>query len=399
MNTRAQFEAHPDAESLNAFAEQALGTREREEILVHLAACGRCREIVFLTREATELEMEAAREREEELVPAAAMPAAVAPAATRAASVGPPAAWYRSWWMVWIPVGALAVIVGLATVMHVRHVEQNSEMAKNLQVAPPMGQSQLQAPAEPAKNLESTEPGQKLNSANRPEKAAAKDETKELGLPKSAPGAAPPPPTPAPPSSFGTDGTSEAREEGLMARSAEGSGELKRQESEAVESKKEQARAAAEAQVQLQAAPAVPQSANETVAVQQADQIAAAPANPKPGGSLKATHGALAVGTFAAYKAQPTKLPSGLEAVSTVSGEHAVLVVDQAGNVFLSGDSGVHWEGVARQWKGRAVAVRRQELSQKEAGGGKEESSAKFELVNDEGRVWESSDGKTWTMK
>jgi hypothetical protein len=71
MNVKSQLDLHPDAESLNAFAEQALGERERGEILAHLAGCGRCRQVVFLAQEAAAMELEP----EMELV-AAAAPAA-----------------------------------------------------------------------------------------------------------------------------------------------------------------------------------------------------------------------------------------------------------------------------------------------------------------------------------
>ncbi len=38
--------AHPDADVLTAFAEQALSASERENILEHLARCGDCRELI-----------------------------------------------------------------------------------------------------------------------------------------------------------------------------------------------------------------------------------------------------------------------------------------------------------------------------------------------------------------
>jgi len=40
--------AHPDADLLTAFAEQALSAPEREEVLHHLALCGNCREVLSL---------------------------------------------------------------------------------------------------------------------------------------------------------------------------------------------------------------------------------------------------------------------------------------------------------------------------------------------------------------
>jgi hypothetical protein len=59
MNSTTQLEFHPDAESLNAFAEQALPERERGQIVAHLAVCSRCRQVIFLAQQAAE-EMETA---------------------------------------------------------------------------------------------------------------------------------------------------------------------------------------------------------------------------------------------------------------------------------------------------------------------------------------------------
>jgi hypothetical protein len=44
--------AHPEAELLNAFTENALAPKERETVLTHLAACANCREMVSLAAEA-----------------------------------------------------------------------------------------------------------------------------------------------------------------------------------------------------------------------------------------------------------------------------------------------------------------------------------------------------------
>jgi hypothetical protein len=41
-------QAHPDADLLTAFSEQALTAREREQVLTHLAVCPTCREVVSL---------------------------------------------------------------------------------------------------------------------------------------------------------------------------------------------------------------------------------------------------------------------------------------------------------------------------------------------------------------
>ena len=56
MNRALQPETHPgrhpDAESLNAFLEQALPAPERAQILGHIASCSRCRQVVFLAQQA-----------------------------------------------------------------------------------------------------------------------------------------------------------------------------------------------------------------------------------------------------------------------------------------------------------------------------------------------------------
>src|SRR6202140_1895662 len=44
----APEQAHPDADLLAAFAEQALSATERDVVLEHLALCGDCREVVTL---------------------------------------------------------------------------------------------------------------------------------------------------------------------------------------------------------------------------------------------------------------------------------------------------------------------------------------------------------------
>ena len=51
----APEQAHPDADLLAAFAEQALSTAERDGLLQHLALCGDCREVVALAVPAAEL--------------------------------------------------------------------------------------------------------------------------------------------------------------------------------------------------------------------------------------------------------------------------------------------------------------------------------------------------------
>ena len=400
MNARAQFDVHPDAESLNAFAEQALGKREREEIVAHLAVCGRCREVVFLAQDLCGVETEAGEGREEELVLAAAMPA---PAAERPARVEARKPWPRNWWMMWIPVGALGVILTVATVMFVRHLDEKSEMAKNALVTTVQTEGrQLPPAAVPGSNRGTEEPAAKKKSqtSSRERQGIAKGEgwSKALGI------VAPPPPPKAPDAHqprLGASGGAMQAPEGFLAESrAQGYAEERKEAAES-DSNKEQEREPAKAQVHPPEAMPTP-PANATVGLEPADRVMPEPpeaTSHAPGESLKVRHGASAVGTFAAYRAQPTKLPSGLPVVSTATADHVVLGVDGAGDVFLSEDAGVHWESVARQWNGRAVAVRTQEVATKKQAGGIRAQAPTFELVNDAGQMWVSSEGKNWKVK
>lgn len=398
MNTRAQFDVHPDAESLNAFAEQALEDREREEILAHLAACRRCRDVVFLAQEAAGLEVR--KKREEELAPAAPAPVAAVPMERRQReSLRSRAPWYRSWWMTSVPVGALAVIVALATLIQVRHVEQSSEMAKNAQPAPMQTEGrELPPPSAPEMHAGAGEPKpeQRTSAAGGERQGMAKGsgESRAGGIagpvvPESAAHTANGPMVGG---SGGALGGPRARSQALAR------GEEKKAVSGA-DSSEEQERSASVEPASPPSAAARP-GASETVAVRAQDEVVSpsAQAIPEPAGSLKASRG-IAASTYAMYRARPTVLPSGLPSVSTATVEHSVLGVDRTGDVFLSEDSGAHWQTIARQWDGRAVAVRMVEAGKKDEADGKEKSPAKFELVNDEGKVWVSSDGRTWTVK
>jgi hypothetical protein len=99
-------------------------------------------------------------------------------------------------------------------------------------------------------------------------------------------------------------------------------------------------------------------------------------------------------GSAAYLKVNPPRLPSGLTAVSSAIAQHLVLEIDQAGTLFLSNDSGMHWEQVAQQWTGRAVEVRAKTGLRDNAA-----PATGFELKNDAGSTWASADGKTWTAQ
>jgi hypothetical protein len=122
--------------------------------------------------------------------------------------------------------------------------------------------------------------------------------------------------------------------------------------------------------------------------------------------------------SIAAVKAKTTLLPSGLRAASIVTSQRRTLAIDSSGLLFLSEDSGDHWQPVARQWSGRAIAVRVQgalkidevvttdanlaAVEDKSSASNVEAVAAPpavFEIVNDNNLIWTSIDGKTWKAK
>lgn len=410
MNKNAQLDFHPDVESLNAFAEQALGDREREGIVEHLAVCGRCRQVVYLAQEAA-LEMEPAD----------------AAAGSRAAAGREP--WYRNWRFAWVPVGAMAMVVTLAYVVHIRRVETGAEMAKvTNQAAQQAGTSASQLAAPPAK-VQTVPQAEAAKGAapTRQRDLKAKPRTEEaaqlaLSAPAAAPNpAAPPPPPPAAstPAAAQRAGINEAAEAGsnkaaqapsAPANSFQNMNALagfRPEPSDSAAKKDEERAASGGAMHGLAARKTEKARADEAAKQAETDRlmsvvVSAAPAeqvevSPAPAVGGGVGGGRATSGAFAVYKAKATGLPSGLAAVSTAVAERSVLAVDKAGSVFLSGDSGIHWESVARQWNGRAVAVRTQAAANASGAAGSPEAG--FELVNDQGQVWASADGKTWKIK
>jgi hypothetical protein len=109
----------------------------------------------------------------------------------------------------------------------------------------------------------------------------------------------------------------------------------------------------------------------------------------------------------------PRGLPSRAPAVSVAFRAAKAMAVDADGNLFSTNDGGEHWLKATAQWQGKAVAVQLvpppSRLAQQPPGasgsiGGPFPISAApppvFELSNDRGQVWLSSDeGKTWRLK
>src|ERR1700722_3403492 len=136
MNSTSQFEIHPDAELLNGFVEQELRGAEREQVVVHLASCGRCRQIVYLSQDA------AASMAGQPLELVAAMPAAKEHKRP-----------WRGWQFLWAPAAAFATLAIVLFVHSTRQSERGQDVAKDAQSIAPAAMPTSASPDEDAATL------------------------------------------------------------------------------------------------------------------------------------------------------------------------------------------------------------------------------------------------------
>jgi hypothetical protein len=392
MNSNPKLELHPDAESLNAFAERALGEQERGRILAHLSECGRCRRVVYLAQEAA-VEME----------PELAVAAAAAAPARESETTQKKEARFWNWRLAWVPAGALAVMVTAAYVVHVRQVEVAGEQAKaareaaaqnvEMAAAPETAQMEMKAAPSPGGHALT---GQAPIAANE-----LRQESPDKGLQKKMAAAAPAP--------LGVpEATAESSSDEVALPGTSGaaypavSADALRKPEPATQL--QQGFAVGAPQVQIQTAGAPPQAGTVKPVMHKAagGMLAAAARSAQveadrgpAGGEAKGQQ--MGGGVFALGRAKLAPLPSGLPTVSAMPARDSTVAVDGAGGVFVSGDAGSHWESVAKQWSGRAVEVR---LQTPVAGESTTYSAgAVFEIVNDQGQVWVSTDGRYWKAK
>jgi len=413
MIAKTQHEFHPDAEMLSAFAEQALGERERDEVLEHLAVCGRCRQVVALAREAAGAEVAAARR---------------APVRPRV--------WFRSWGLALAPAAAIAASAAIAIYVHERDVERNAEVARverqqaterapMPQQASPQPQVQAAPPVTPG-SAEKPAPTERVGVARRtpvtePDDTASAPPPEAANVPLSA---REEPVAPPAAEAQGPD----VRTKGMTgaAYAPAGTSADEKTESEAAlydEERKKQAEAEMEARdkhlfaakvttpTSLHSSGSGTAGSNEQVVVTD-QQLEAQPAPSTSAGALMRLRSG---GVSAAFMARPIHLPSGLPAVSIAHAGPLMLAIDKTGALFVSEDSGATWEPVTTQWTGRGVLVRKETSPQPEEvappaaksedAGGTSGSGAVshpdtvFELVNDQSQVWLSTDGKTWIAR
>ena len=381
MNSTPQLDLHPDAESLNAFTEQALGAPEREQILAHLAGCSRCRQVIFLAQQA----------------------AADAEAPARVAIARPaqqPVSWFWNWRLAWIPAAAMAAALALVVTFHPRHTSQVTELAKAvplrdeaLPTLVPREQPGAGATHMPAPTLAT-------NPAAGSAMFGARRGSSEKLAQRPAPSAAFPaePTATAPPSAE----TVEVQPTSMFSAQQETS----------AQSQPEPAVTAWQ-QEQQRSSGAYSASANTSQVSQKSMRMeaysahasrpaSAGSAGPRVAQQSQSTPSASfdigtqqqLTGLTASRKAKPSMLPSGLAAISRATARNLTLEIDLAGALFLSDDSGVHWQQVAQQWTGRAIEVRA-----KTSLSGSITPVGGFELQNDAGSTWASADGKTWTAQ
>jgi hypothetical protein len=381
VNSTSQLDLHPDAESLNAFAEQALAVQEREQVIAHLASCSRCRQVIFLAQQA----------------------AADAEAPAKAPATRPttqPKAWFWNWRAAWVPATALAAAVALVVTLHPGRTTQLPELAKavplNLATAPshlPQESASAGAAHKPAQALaaKSASSNATLDAPRRPTLTLAQASN----------------PSDAPPADYGANAPSTGVGQALMPSSVESA-------TQPVNTSKFQPEPAVAAwqQEQQGGSGAYSDSADASRLITQKSMRAeaysahasrqAASAGPRivqqsqsiPDSSFDTVTKQQLSGLAASRKMNSPRLPSGLAAVSSATVQHLTLEIDLAGTLYLSGDSGEHWEPVARQWTGRAVEVRA-----KAALSGNTATAGVFELKNDAGSTWASADGKTWSAQ
>jgi len=376
MNPTPQLDLHPDADTLNAFAEQALPQPERARILVHLAGCARCRQVLFLAQKAAA-----------DSIPAAS-PAPHSPIQ--------PIPWFSNWRLALIPAVALAAIAIVAVVFSLHLTLRDSQLARTTPRQPESlsnAAASWQPPVAP--NPEHiARPIAKKTAPSQPRAVSAEP------IPDAAPAG------------------------GIVATYRSASVPLSTgQEFQAI-------RGPAPPGQQnnaLQAWSGQRQSAGDTLSV------AASPAkpaqaryNPIPipgplaGRSLSGSASVLQIesksspaasfeiapapslhGVAAVNRGRGINLPSGLTAVSTAAIQHRLLAIDPAGTLFLSEDSGASWQPVPSQWTGHPVQVFTRQLrtATPVATDLQPIPAPVFELVNDSNLTWVSSDGKTWTAQ
>jgi hypothetical protein len=376
VNTTSQLDFHPDAESLNAFVEQALGGPEREQILAHLAACSRCRQVIYLAQQAAA----------EAKVPAW-LPSARPTSQSKA--------WFWNWRLAWIPAAAMAAALALVVTLHPRHTAPAPEMAKvtpqsEVAVPTPFPQERTSAAAvhRPALAAKSAAGSAEFAARREPSEELAQESASSSAL-LAEPGAIAPSTGEnhvAMPTSIET-AQSQAAGAQFQPEPAVTAWQQERQRATGAFSASANSSQVSQKSMRMEAYSAPASRQADSAGPRRSQQSA-------PSASFDLGTQQQLTGLTASGRVNSPKLPSGLAVVSRATAQHLTLEIDRAGALFLSNDSGEHWEQVARQWTGRAIEVRA-----KTSLSGNTAPEMKFELKNETGSTWASADGKIWTAQ
>jgi hypothetical protein len=304
---------HPDADTLSAFADDALPAHEREETMLHLAQCADCRSVVYLAQEAA---------------------TEVAPVGEIAPQLPPqPKPWFSLWTFATTAAAFVAcMVLGIVyTPRFFRHekvVASNSRPAaaqpqisapatSNAQIEGPHGTDRKAQQVSPSRDTEIT--GQNLRSTSEVAgKAGGRIAPKQSDF-KAGAGLS------------GRIGT--AQSANLSAASP------------------------------VAAPPPPPQIVTSTQAASEPLPITAyGPAQNTNQVNQLATVNAQSITSNVALKHGPMlqqqfKLPSHLATSSAISDGRLMLAVDFAGTLFASRDAGKHWKSISPHWTGHAVKV------------------------------------------
>jgi hypothetical protein len=418
MTANPQFGPHPDAEQLSAFTEHALPEPERNRVLSHLAACGRCRQIIALAVNA-----------DEQAASYALVAAAAAPSAGPSPKKLPPNPWWSRWRFVWIPAAVAAAFTATWVSIDLHRAEQAGariELAK--QIAPDAVRPAAPSPSE---QRETTTPAPAQNRAQRAAsqphieeerqqstgKSSAKPQprfdsmavtngavalkaftgrdTSQLALPQ-PPAAPPPAPStvtetvtvnsdrpapetvtaqqfisvqPGPVQSFAPSAKAGTAHLATFAPRPAASPAAAEQQTE---SRKKLAELnheidTAESDGHLSTESGNLQRENAGIS-QSISGGSAAGYSDTPSSRPAATFGPIqGFSNAAGLAAVPLRLPSGLAVTSIASIGKLLIAIDKTGAVFLTQNSGVTWQPVAHQWTGRAVRVRTHNLADRRA--------------------------------
>jgi hypothetical protein len=343
---------HPDADQLSAFLSQALPAHEREGVLAHLAVCGECRGVVAL-----------------------AMPEE--PAMQPAAPEQVPRGWFAGW-MVLLPTAA-AVAALAVFVFYTRHQSMAPQQEARITIssraqAPAQVEQQPAAPAQVAPEVVPARPqasvaGNESLPVPKPREEApraamgmvAGNAVTDRSLAQPVLQAAPAPaPTPSV-SAFVSDAASvngpvQGQLEPAQQRSMQ---QDKRRRATVGGPLQNNSVLPAQANAQNgQESNSYSRNQTETVAVDSAAPSLQVQDVAPRSSIIHQDIDDLAHRVGPSFITLiPTHLPSGRAILSTAEQGTMVLAIDTHHALFVSNDSGAHWQPVRAVWKGRAVKV------------------------------------------